>query len=242
MTPSEGICAVATTSTGYSSGYLVEHAYGVIREKILSGEFEAGQWLRESDLANVAGVSRTPVREALRRLTAEGLVAHERNRGVQVQSWTEQDLNEIFGLRSLLEPWAAAQAAARGEADLDQLVALTDAMESEIDARSPDLAKVTDLNNRFHNLVLEGSGNARLCMLVASVILTPLVRRTFSHYQPDRLRLTIYQHREVINAIRAGDAMWAESIMRAHIHRGWVEMLGGKSAFDPTVSGAFHRS
>lgn len=206
------------------SGYSVEHAYGVIREKILSGEFKAGQWLRESELAESTGVSRTPVREALRRLTVEGLVAHERNRGVQVQSWSDHDLDEIFGLRSVLEPWGASLAAQRGGADTALLTKMTDEMEEEIKKDRPDTATLTEINNEFHRLILEASGNERLCSVVASIIMTPLVHRTFAHYRLDRLHQTISHHREVIQALESRDGEWAESVMRAHIHRGWLEM------------------
>ena len=86
-------------------GHASDHAYRLIRAQILSGARAGGDWLREGDLAESLGVSRTPVREALRRLTAEGLVRYERNRGVQVAAWTAEDLHEIFSLRSVLEPW-----------------------------------------------------------------------------------------------------------------------------------------
>ena len=98
-----------------------DHAYRLIRAQILSGERAGGDWLREGDLAESIGVSRTPVREALRRLTAEGLVSHERNRGVQVAAWTAEDLDEIFSLRSVLEPWACRLAAMSASVDLDEL-------------------------------------------------------------------------------------------------------------------------
>src|SRR3569623_153872 len=95
-------------------GHASDHAYRLIRAQILSGARAGGDWLREGDLADSIGVSRTPVREALRRLTAEGLVHYERNRGVQVAAWTTADLDEIFSLRSVLEPWACRLAAGSG--------------------------------------------------------------------------------------------------------------------------------
>ena len=111
------------------SGHAADHAYRLIREQILAGQRAAGEWLREGELAESIGVSRTPVREALRRLTAEGLVRHERNRGVQVQAWSIHDLDEIFGLRSVLEPWGCRLAATTGAVDLDALDALAHRMD-----------------------------------------------------------------------------------------------------------------
>ena len=119
-----------TSPDGFDETRAVELAYRSIREQILSGEQAGGEWLRESDLANALGVSRTPVREALRRLSAEGFVRHERNRGAQVQSWTFKDLEDVYALRSLVEPWACGLAAAGGEADLDALQRLADDMDA----------------------------------------------------------------------------------------------------------------
>ena len=211
-------------STTPSSGYSVENAYQTIRERILSGDLQAGQWLRESDLAQSIGVSRTPVREALRRLSAEGLVLHERNRGVQVQSWSSKDLDEVFGLRSLLEPWGAFLAANRGTIDLNYLTRITNDMEVVTNQSKPDTVQLTEVNNSFHHTILEASGNDHLCSVVTSIIQVPLVRRTFAYYKPESLRRSVAQHRELIKALRAGDGLWAEATMRAHIHSGWAEI------------------
>ena len=206
------------------SGRSAEHAYRSIREQILSGERAGGQWLREGDLAASIGVSRTPVREALRRLAAEGLVRHERNRGVQVQSWTLKDLDEVFGLRSLLEPWGCALAAVRGVPDLKTLDDLAGEMDAAARHRQPDVDVITELNNRFHRAVLEASGNDRLGSLVSSVVQVPLVWRTFSHYTPEELRRSLAHHHELIDALRAHDCVWAESVMRAHVHAAWTSI------------------
>ena len=139
-----------------------DHAYRLIRAQILSGERQGGDWLREGDLAESVGVSRTPVREALRRLTAEGLVSYERNRGVQVAAWTAEDLNEIFSLRSLLEPWACRLAATAATVDLDELDRLAHDMDAAARGSVADVDRITELNNRFHRLILEGSNNRRL--------------------------------------------------------------------------------
>ena len=205
------------------SGPSAEHAYQSIRGQILSGERPGGQWLREGDLAAVIGVSRTPVREALRRLAAEGLVRHERNRGVQVQSWTTKDLDEVFGLRTLLEPWGCALAAVSGMADLDALDDLAGEMDAAT-AHQPDVDVITELNNRFHRAILQASGNDRLCSLVSSVVQVPLVWCTFSHYTPEELRRSLAHHHELVDALRAGDSAWAESVMRAHVRAAWTSI------------------
>ncbi|WP_308467576.1 GntR family transcriptional regulator [Rathayibacter soli] len=202
----------------------VDLAYRSIREQILSGEQQGGEWLRESDLATSIGVSRTPVREALRRLAAEGLVRHERNRGVQVQSWTLKDLADVYAIRSLLEPWACGMAAAGGMADIDLLQQLADDMSATAGRPHADLDALTELNSRFHTAILEASGNDRIRGLLASLVQLPLVWRTFSHYTPEELRRSLTHHHELVDAIRARNATWAESVMRAHIQSAWTSV------------------
>jgi DNA-binding GntR family transcriptional regulator len=202
-----------------------EDAYRAIRDQILRGERAGGEWLREGDLAASLGVSRTPVREALRRLDAEGLVRHERNRGVQVASWSLHDLDEIFGLRSVLEPWGSALAAASGLADLDQLRELADAMDTAARGPRPDLDEITRLNNQFHRAILTASGHGRLTQLVSSVVEVPLVWRTFSHYSPEAMRRSLAHHHEIVDALAARDAAWAESVMRSHVRAARAALL-----------------
>jgi len=198
-----------------------DHAYRLIRAQILSGERAGGDWLREGDLAESIGVSRTPVREALRRLTAEGLVSHERNRGVQVAAWTAEDLDEIFSLRSVLEPWACRLAAMSASVDLDELDRLAHDMDAAARGSVADVDRITELNNRFHRLILEGSKNRRLRSVVSSIVQVPLVWQTFSHYSDNDLRRSLAHHHELVAALAAGDSDWAESIMRSHVRAAW---------------------
>ncbi|EWT02559.1 GntR family transcriptional regulator [Intrasporangium oryzae NRRL B-24470] len=198
-----------------------DDAYRLIRAQILSGERTGGDWLREGDLADSIGVSRTPVREALRRLTAEGLVRYQRNRGVQVTAWTAEDLDEIFSLRSVLEPWACRLAATSASVDLEELARLAHDMDAATQGPVTDVDQITELNNRFHWLILEGSRNRRLGSVVSSVVQVPLVWRTFSHYSESDLRRSLAHHHELVAAFAAGDPDWAESVMRSHVRAAW---------------------
>jgi DNA-binding GntR family transcriptional regulator len=204
-----------------------DHAYRLIRAQILSGERAGGDWLREGDLAESIGVSRTPVREALRRLTAEGLVSYERNRGVQVAAWTAADLDEIFSLRSVLEPWACRLAALSATVDLEELNRLAHDMDDAARASVTDVDRITTLNNRFHGLILEGSQNRRLGSVVSSVVQVPLVWQTFSHYSDTDLRRSLAHHHELVAALNAGDPDWAESVMRSHVRAAWNSLKTG---------------
>jgi DNA-binding GntR family transcriptional regulator len=202
-------------------GHASDHAYRLIRGQILSGARAGGDWLREGDLAESIGVSRTPVREALRRLTAEGLVHYERNRGVQVAAWTAADLDEIFSLRSVLEPWACRLAASSASVDLDELDRLAHDMDAAARGSVADVDRITELNNRFHRLILDGSGNRRLGSVVSSVVRVPLVWQTFSHYSDADLARSLAHHHELVAALTAGDPDWAESVMRSHVRAAW---------------------
>lgn len=216
---------------GLDAGRAAERAYAVIRHQILTGERAAGEWLREGDLGAVLGVSRTPVREAFRRLAAEGLVSHERNRGVRVQNWSAHDLEEIYSLRSVLEPWGSALAAERGVADTDELDALARGMDEAARGNTPDLQAITRLNNRFHRHILEASGNMRLVTLIASVVDVPLVSRTFSLYGQESLRRSLAHHHEIVRALRAADPIWAESVMRSHVHSAWAALRAAEGSW-----------
>lgn len=195
-----------------------EAAYGVIRAGILSGEFARGQRLREEELAERVGVSRTPVREALRRLDAEGLIDFTPNRGARVTAWSGRELEDLYEARALLEGYGARLAAARiTTEELDELALIAEKMAAlaEIDPKPAD--ELTTLNGRFHRTIVQASRNSQLDSLVRGLMDVPLIYRTFQRYSPERMRAAQFHHNELVNALRARDGEWAESVMRAHI-------------------------
>jgi DNA-binding GntR family transcriptional regulator len=193
-----------------------ETAYEVIRQGVLSGEFARGQRLREEELAARVGVSRTPVREALRRLNAEGLVDFTPNRGAKVTAWSERELEDLYEARALLEGFGARLAAGRITAD--EIAELHATAEEMAEVAGPDAAdRLTELNGRFHRAIVRASRNTQLDTLVRGVMDVPLIYRTFQRYSPERLRASQSHHRELVEAFRAGDGEWAEAVMRAHI-------------------------
>ncbi|OLT24710.1 hypothetical protein BJF79_13225 [Actinomadura sp. CNU-125] len=192
-------------------------AYAAVRRMILSGDAAAGSRLGESELAETLGLSRTPVREALQRLGSDGLVEVLPHRGARVVEWTAADLAEIFELRTLLEPYAAARAARIGQDEpvLADLRARCDAMEAAADAR--DLGELARLNSAFHAALIDASRNRRLPGMLTSVMHAPLIVGTFRRYDRTELDRSMNHHRELVAAIAAGDPDWAEAVMRAHI-------------------------
>lgn len=195
--------------------------YRAIRQEIMSGARPEDSWLREGDLADELGVSRTPVREALRRLAAEGVVRHEPNRGVRVESWSAAQVDEIFTLRAVLEPLACSLAATVGQLDVHRLRTLAERMDRAALGEPQDLEALTRSNNEFHRLIVEGSGNSRLVGIIASLIEIPLVHRTFERYSDRSLRRSLAHHHELIHAFEARDPEWAESVMRSHVRAAW---------------------
>lgn len=185
-----------------------------------------GARLGEVELASFLGISRTPVREALRKLGADGLVELESNRGARVAAWTDDDIDEIFVLRSILESHGAALAAPRVDDDtLTKLEGLCAKMESVIAERVGDwIDHLTDANTEFHSTILAVSGSPRLPSLVSSVVQMPLALRTFSRYSDAALRRSMEHHRELASALTARDPIWAESVMRSHIQAARFEV------------------
>jgi DNA-binding GntR family transcriptional regulator len=198
-------------------GKAAETAYAMIRTRILSGDFSRGERLREEDLAQIAGVSRTPIREALRRLDAEGLVEFLPNRGASVTAWTEQELDSLYEARALIEGYAAGQAATRISSEsLDQLSGLSRQMR-ELGIGSDSADDMTRLNSEFHRIITAASGNSHLDSLVRGLTDAALVYRTFRHYTPARLLASKFHHDEIVTALQARDGAWASAMVRAHI-------------------------
>lgn len=201
-------------------------AYEALRQMILTGEVHAGSRLGEAEMAEALGLSRTPVREALQRLDADGLVELLPHRGARVVSWTPADLEEIFELRGQLEPYGAARAARRGLSldTLDELDGLCGQMEKC--AADHDFPRLAELNSRLHGAVITGSGNGRLADLVKTVIHVPIVIGTFARYDAVSLRRSMDHHRELVAALRARDPAWAEAVMTSHIRAAADFLIG----------------
>jgi DNA-binding GntR family transcriptional regulator len=190
-------------------------AYEALRERIASGGLGPGTWLREHTVATSLGLSRTPVREALRLLAAEGVVELVHNRGARVVSWSAEDVDEAYRLRALIEGYGAGLAAERADAGcVAELRALQERYERALSDQDPTAGAC---NDDFHAAVLAASGSTRLPLLMAVVSSAPLVRRVLQSYDDDDRRRSVTAHRDVITAIAHGDADLATSAMSSHI-------------------------
>lgn len=197
----------------------VDKSYRTIKVAILDGTFSRGIHLKEEELAERIGVSRTPIREALRRLDADGLVEFVPNQGAFVTSLGEQDLDELLALRTVIQCYGAELAARNlGPDRIAELRMLADRMDEMARNDGPlSLDGLAQLNERFHRLIMEGAGNKRLEMLLTGQIAIPLCGRTFRNFTREELLRSMSHHRELVESLAAGDPAWAASVMRCHL-------------------------
>lgn len=197
----------------------VDKAYDAIRKAVLQGGFEVGYRLKENELAESIGVSRTPIREALRRLNAEGLIDFKSNHRATVAHWSDANVEDIFRLRALLEGFATALAAERlSDSHIQRLTTLADKMEELLGSKKRgDLDLISQFNNEFHKIILEAANSSRLQTLMAGLIEMTVILRTYQRYTKEELRRSFAHHRELIAAFLARDPEWARAVMTAHI-------------------------
>jgi DNA-binding GntR family transcriptional regulator len=191
-------------------------AADVIRAAIVDGRLEPGARLKEEELARELGISRTPVREALLVLQTEGLLDSAPNRGATVRAYEADDLDDLYQLRAVLEGFAARRAAPRiSPADVARLGESCERFE-ELRA-DDDVTELVRENVRFHEIILEATGSARLATLVRGVVQLPLVYRSFYWYSPHQKRISEHYHRQLTSALGARDAERAEIVMKEHV-------------------------
>jgi DNA-binding GntR family transcriptional regulator len=197
-------------------GMSVPDAYALLRAEILDGRLQPSERLVEADLTARFGVARAAVRTALVRLTQEGLVEHERNRGARVRLVDEHEAAEILEARTVLEGLAARHAALRATpADLEGLRTILADMRAHLDAG--DLLGASDRNAILHARLLAIADHATVARLVAN-LKGQLVRFQYrTILVPGRSDRSFSEHSAIVDAIAAGDADAAEAAMRRHL-------------------------
>ena len=195
-----------------------------LRNLILTGEYGPDERLIEEQLAERLGVSRTPVRQALTMLEAEGLVEIAPNRGATVCSFSIEDVWDIYDLRAVLEGHAARRAAGRiGVPELQRLRELAGEMEGlpgRFDDHEEEIRTLVALNQEFHGTIVQASRNKRLERLINRTVEIPLMFKAFFWYTPHERSLSNYYHRRILEALEKGDAEGAETVMREHVYEG----------------------
>jgi DNA-binding GntR family transcriptional regulator len=212
-----------------------ERTYSAIRAMILSGELPAGSALGEEALAERCGVSRTPVRDALRRLESEMLVRRNEAQRSFVADWSLDDVADSFELRAILEARAAGRAAVRmDDKGLQRLRACNAAISEAVFRDPPNVADFLEANRAFHAVVLEAAASPRLSALLGTLVEQPVVSRTAHHYGREALRRSHREHEELIAAFTRRDASWAEAVMAAHIRRAFHAYADAHQGLAPT--------
>lgn len=194
-------------------------AYEELRQRLIGGHYKPGTQLKEEPLARELGLSRTPVRTALKRLVEDGLASADAGQGVHVAEWSDLDIEETFQLRMLLEPFAASLAAVRGGEDM--LARLRESNEQMAAAvkrgGAGAIAKIQEANRRFHHTLLDYSGSPRLRAILETMIDMPIIVRSFYLYTPAELEQSLHHHQDLTLAVEARDGELARQVMQLHL-------------------------
>ncbi len=217
-----------------------EKAYSLIRENILSGHFAAGAHLKEGELVELCGVSRTPVRDALRQLATDRYVVIRRNQGVFVNEWSIDDINDIFDLRAILEALIAERAATRiSDEALAELKSIHSAIQAMLeDNDQPQVEFFLSHNKRFHQILSEAAASRMLSDTLSQIVQPPLIAQTARQYSSDELQKSNDHHREMINAFEMRDGAWAALVMKTHIVAAQRKFMNSYRADTDDTSGS----
>jgi DNA-binding GntR family transcriptional regulator len=198
---------------------LYEQVAERLRNRIFAHELAPGGWIDEQALAKEYGISRTPLREALKVLASEGLVVLKPRRGCYVTELSEQDIDEVFPVMAMLEGRVAEEAARRiTSADFARLAAIHDELERLAAANDAD--RFFEANQRFHTALQEIAGNRYLAQLIDDARKVIKLTRRDSLRLEGRLKQSLAEHREILEALRLKDPDLAGRRMHGHLLSG----------------------
>lgn len=204
--------------THRESDRLSDAVYETLTELILSGELTPGSVVSELALSRQLKVSRTPIHDALRQLTKDGLVAQEANHRAVIAAFNANDVFDIFDMRKLLETEAARRAAVRiDRGSLAELRKMADSMAAHPESSPSWVAQWADFDETFHSVIAEASGSQRLAQDIARY---RRLHRCFNRMSttPKVLRQALAEHVGILDALDARDGEAAARRMAAHIH------------------------
>jgi DNA-binding GntR family transcriptional regulator len=187
-----------------------------LRQRIFAHELAPGAWIDEQMLAELYGISRTPLREALKVLAAEGLVVLKPRRGCYVTEVSRQDTNDIFPLMAMLEGRCAADATRHARpVDLAELELIHQRLEAS--ARDNRIADFFEANQEFHGKLQDLAGNRWLKSVIQDLRKVLKLSRLHSLSLEGRLQQSLEEHRGIMGALKSGDAALAERLMHDHL-------------------------
>lgn len=207
--------------------------YESLRDLVLSGAIAQGEQIVESQIADRLGVSRTPVRDALARLTSEGLVEQRPNRTKFVSNlWLK--VEDVLAIRNRLEPWAASLASYNmTAADIDGLRGVQDRMEDLLSDPGNNMEELLVLNRSFHARIASCCGNPSLVEVLDRLRPYSVFPRIIERYSHDTLRVATLEHRDIIEALWQRDQTEIERLVSVHLERGSTaigEWLSGRQS------------
>ena len=198
---------------------LYEQVAERLRQRIFAHELQPGDWIDEQSLALEYGISRTPLREALKVLAAEGLVVLKPRRGCYVTELSERDVDEVFPVMAVLEGKVAELAARRiTSADLARLEAIHAELEKHAAANNAD--RFFEANQRFHNALQDIAGNRYLAQLIDDARKVIKLTRRDSLRLEGRLKQSLAEHRDILDALHRKDPAEAQRRMHDHLISG----------------------
>ena len=211
-----------------------------LRQAIRDGALKPGERLMEIPLAEELGVSRTPIREAIRKLEQEGFVVMIPRRGTYVADISLKDISQVFEIRSALEELAAALAAERiTDEEIEALERMLVEIGNYIETK--DMDKIVETDVAFHEVLYKASRNERLVEIIHNLREQTLRFRTVSMNQPGRLAKTREEHRLLVEAIANRDGKQARKMARMHMEHSEQALLTGMNIDNESVSKLTHK-
>lgn len=203
---------------------LREIVFETLREAIINATLKPGERLMEIQLAEEMGVSRTPVREAIRKLELEGFVVMIPRKGAYVAGISMKDIADVFEIRAALEALAAGLAAERiTEEELEQLERILVKIGECV--KNNDLEKLIEVDTEFHETLFKASRNERLVQIVSNLREQIQRFRTASLSTPGRMKYALEEHKKIVEAVSERDVELAQTLAREHIENAENSML-----------------
>ena len=196
---------------------LYEEVAEQLRQRIFRRELEPGSWIDELKIAEEFGISRTPLREALKVLAAEGLVTMKVRRGAYVTEMSEKDLRDVYHLLSLLESDAAGVVAERATPEQQQT--LRD-LHAELESAAGNREAFFSVNERFHMALLDMADNRWRSQMVADLRKVMKLNRHNSLFKQGRIEDSLNEHRAILDAMLSRDPEGTRRAMQAHFAQG----------------------
>lgn len=203
----------------YEMGKAANAAYRAIHSRIIDSTFKPGDALPERLLCNLTGVSRTPIREALRRLSSEGMINLAPNQTAYVPNIDRREIEETFSLAALLDNYSVRIVAQNiTDADLDDLLSLVDRMDDALMEENVQLFNVfVRLDHSFHKVIRKLVGNRRLIQIAGRLRREPTLLQVMARFTREHYKTSARLHRDIYQALKARDSDRAEAAMDAFV-------------------------